>query len=147
MLEFGGENLEIKEKNYPGPFLLSLSDDENLTLRVVISFREDADTDLVYEIVFEHYILYQMRNESFTSLDKYEVRKGNWLLIFEKSRLLDHIADYVDHYILDSVYSRDEIRHYGIYTENHILDVISVKPPAVRKITGSEVNKNTGNMG
>ena len=77
MLEFGGENLEIKEKNYPGPFLLSLSDDENLTLRVVISFREDADTDLVYEIVFEHYILYQMRNESFTSLDKYEVRKGN----------------------------------------------------------------------
>ena len=43
MLEFGGENLEINEKSRLAPFLLSLSDDQDLTLRVVIAFPKDGE--------------------------------------------------------------------------------------------------------
>ena len=38
MLEFGRENTEINENSSAAPFLLSLSDDKNLTLRIVIAF-------------------------------------------------------------------------------------------------------------
>ena len=158
MLEFGGENLEINEKSRLAPFLLSLSDDQDLTLRVVIAFPKDgeagtdprslnekvkelldkyvpvgADMDQVYEIVFENYILYQMRNESYTSWDEYEVRKGRYLIVFERSRLLDYYEDAI--FDFDSEETRKTQRkHYGIYTENHILDIISNEPPKIRRI-------------
>ena len=158
MLEFGGENLEINEKSRLAPFLLSLSDDQDLTLRVVIAFPKDgeagtdprslnekvkelldkyvpvgADMDQVYEIVFENYILYQMRNESYTSWDEYEVRKGRYLIVFERSRLLDYYEDSI--FDFDSEETRKTQRkHYGIYTENHILDIISNEPPKIRRI-------------
>ena len=159
MLEFGGENLEINEKSRLAPFLLSLSDDQDLTLRVVIAFPKDgeagtdpeslnekvkvlldkcvpvgADMDQVYEIVFENYILYQMRNESYTSWDEYEVRKGRYLIVFERSRLLDYYEDAI--FDFDSEETRKTQRkHYGIYTENHILDIISNEPPKIRRIS------------
>lgn len=158
MLEFGGENLEINEKSRLAPFLLSFSDDQDLTLRVVIAFPKDgkagsnpgslnekvkdlldkcvpvgADMDQVYEIVFENYILYQMRNESYTSWDEYEVRKGRYLIVFERSRLLDYYEDAI--FDFDSEETRKTQRkHYGIYTENHILDIISNEPPKIRRI-------------
>jgi hypothetical protein len=158
MLEFGGENLEINEKSRLAPFLLSLSDDQDLTLRVVIAFPKDgkagtdpgsinekvkdlldksvpvgADMDQVYEIVFENYILYQMRNESYTSWDEYEIRKGRYLIVFERSRLLDYYEDAI--FDFDSEETRKTQRkHYGIYTENHILDIISNEPPKIRRI-------------
>lgn len=47
------------------------------------------DVDEVYEITFEDYIIHQTRNESYATYDEYEIRKGNPLIIFEKSRLLD----------------------------------------------------------
>lgn len=163
MLEFGGENIEINENSRLAPFLLSLSDDQNLTLRVVIAFPKDgevgtdlesfpeslrakvkdlldksvpvcADMNQVYEIVFEHYILYQMRNESYTSWDEYEVRKGRYLIVFDRSRLLDYYEDVI--FDFDSEETRKTQRkHYGIYTENHILDIISNELPKIRKIT------------
>ena len=138
MLEFGGENLEINEKSRLAPFLLSLSDDQDLTLRVVIAFPKDGEAgsdpgSQVYEIVFENYILYQMRNESYTSWDEYEVRKGRYLIVFERSRLLDYYEDAI--FDFDSEETRKTQRkHYGIYTENHILDIISDEPPKIRRI-------------
>ena len=158
MLEVGGEKLEINEKSRLAPFLLSLSDGQDLTLRVVIAFPKDgeagtdprslnekvkelldkyvpvgADMDQVYERVFENYILYQMRNESYTSWDEYEVRKGRYLIVFERSRLLDYYEDAI--FDFDSEETRKTQRkHYGIYTENHILDIISNEPPKIRRI-------------
>ena len=163
MLEFGGENLEVNEKSSLAPFLLSLSDDQNLTLKVVIAFPKDgeagsnlesfpedlrgkvegllaksipvsADMSQVYEIVFEHYILYQMRNESYTSWDEYEVRKGNYLILFEKSRLLDYYEDVIFNFDSEEI-KKTQRKHYGIYTENHILDIISNEPPKIRRIS------------
>ncbi len=160
MLEFGGENTEINENSSAAPFLLSLSDDKNLTLRIVIAFPRAGeagsnpeesgsglddllaksvpvyvDMSQVYEIVFDGYILYQMRNESYTSWDDYEVRKGRFLVVFERSRLLDCYGEMI--FDFDSEETRKTQRkHYGIYTENHILDIISNAPPTIRSITG-----------
>lgn len=169
MIEFGGENKEINEKSKTPPFLLELSDDPNNILRVVIAFPKEGeegenlddfpepyksrvedllvhsrpvseDMDQVYEIVFEDYVIYQNRNESYTVWDDYEIRKGNYLIVFEKSRLLDYYEDVLFDFD-DKETKRDKRKHYGIYTENHILDVISNSTPIIRKIELGETHE------
>ena len=44
-------------------------------------------------IEFDSYIMHMTRNESYTSWDNYEVRKGNYLVDFEKSRFIDFYDD------------------------------------------------------
>ena len=93
------------------------------------------DMDNVYEITFEDYILHQTRNESYTSYDKYEIRKGNPLLIFEKSRLLDFLSQITDCTSYpDGTFYPEKWIHYGIYCEDHIIDVISCSKPKIRKL-------------
>ena len=162
MIEFGGENKEINEKSKIAPFLLSLEDTPDNVLRIVIAFpmegEEGADIDdfpepyksrvedilihsrpvsedpnQVYEIVFDDYVIYQNRNESYTVWDDYEIRRGNYLIIFEKSRLLDYYEDVLFDFD-DEETKREKRKHYGIYTENHILDVISNSEPRIQKI-------------
>lgn len=162
MIEFGGENKEINEKCKTAPFLLSLQDAPDNVLKIVIAFPMEGeegadlenfpepyksrvedmlihsrpvyeDMEQVYEIVFEDYVIYQNRNESYTVWDDYEIRKGNYLIIFEKSRLLDYYEDVLFDFD-DEETKRDKRKHYGIYTENHILDVISNSEPRIRKL-------------
>jgi len=91
------------------------------------------DMNQIYEIVFDDYIIYQNRNESYTCWDDYEIRKGNYLIIFERSRLLDFYEVLLFDFDDDEV-KMNKRRHYGIYTENHILDVISNSKPRIQKI-------------
>ena len=162
MIEFGGENKEINEKCKTAPFLLSLEDTPDNVLRIVIAFPKEGeegadldnfpepyksrvedmlihsrpvyeDMDQVYEIVFDDYVIYQNRNESYTVWDDYEIRRGNYLIIFEKSRLLDYYEDVLFDFD-DEETKREKRKHYGIYTENHILDVISNSEPRIQKI-------------
>ena len=162
MIEFGGENKEINEKCKTAPFLLSLEDTPDNVLRIVIAFPKEGeegadldnfpepyksrvedmlihsrpvyeDMDQVYEIVFDDYVIYQNRNESYTVWDDYEIGRGNYLIIFEKSRLLDYYEDVLFDFD-DEETKREKRKHYGIYTENHILDVISNSEPRIQKI-------------
>ena len=50
-----------------------------------------ADRDNIYEIVFEEYVFHMTRNESYTSWDDYEIRNGDYFIVFEKSRMLDYL--------------------------------------------------------
>lgn len=140
------------------PFLSSLTDGPDNELRVVISAAVTGeigtgigaevigtlrdilskcrpitpDSTAMYEIYFESYILYQTRNESFTSYDPEEVRHGNFLITFESSRLLDSIPLFSDAFCSDDgTCYPGPWKHYGIYTQNHIIDVISHCPPSV----------------
>ena len=90
------------------------------------------DMERVYEIKFESYIIYQCRNESYTYWQKDEVRKGKYLIIFEKSRFLDYYESVI--FDFDSDDWKSNRKHYGIYTENHIIDVIANKPPIITKM-------------
>lgn len=157
MLKFGTENTEIVEKSLNAPFVLSINDSCDNELKIVIALSkkgiigegsENADDpklrdilacscpiyageDRVYEIKFNSYIIYQCRNESYTTFDSYNISKGKYLVIYEKSRLLD----YYKNVIFDFDSGTADRRHYGICTENHIIDVISNEPPSIKKIS------------
>ena len=87
------------------------------------------DTTETMEIVFEDYILYQVRNESFCSYDPQEIRTGKYLAVFEKSKLLDYLTVTVDVGLL-SLFDAPW-RHYRISTQNQIIDVIAQTEPKV----------------
>ena len=81
------------------------------------------------EIVFEDYILYQVRNESFCSYDPQETGTGRYLAVFEKSKLLDYLTVTVDAGLLSLCDA--PWKHYRISTQNQIIDVIAQAEPKV----------------
>ena len=139
------------------PFLLSLSDGLQEELRLVIAgakvgeegsqmpeldemdetTREalhtvlaktqpiEADEECLYEICFHDYILYQIRNESFASCDPEAVGHGRYLIVFEKSEALSHLQVVTDAQVFD------DGSCYGIYTQNHTIDVIAQDLPEI----------------
>ena len=148
-----------------GPFLISLSEEYDNDLKIVVSLSctgeigENADDmgipalgdilrksrpilpdeNQTYEILFEGYILYQTRNESYTSWDDYEIRNGTYFIIFEKSRLLDALPVLTDCQILsDGTPYPGNWKHYGIYCQNHIIDIISCYEPEIKKLNNKE---------
>lgn len=110
--------------------------EENPKIKKILEKANQLYPDLnnVHEITFERYILYQTRNESFCSWDDYEVRHGNTFIIFERSRLLDNLCSITDCCQLEGgEYYPGKWTHYGIYTLNHIIDVVSCNPPKIEK--------------
>lgn len=101
MICFGKLNEEFG--NLP-PYLISIEkvmEEGYATNSLRIKIETDTDTGIKVCIEFESYIMHLTRNESYTSWDEYEVRKGNYLVDFEKSRLTDfyevviiHTEDY-----------------------------------------------------
>ena len=92
------------------------------------------DNKVQYEIYFENYIIYQVRNESFAIYGEEEIRYGTHLIIFEKSRLLNGLNT------VANVFKSDDgtcypgnWTHYGIYTQNHVIDIISHCPPVIMR--------------
>lgn len=57
--------------------------DNGLLIRLI------TDSGIKIKIDIKRYIMHLTRNESYTVWDDYEIRKGSFLVIFEKSRLLD----------------------------------------------------------
>lgn len=155
MLEFGTANEEVNEFSRLAPFVLSVNDDEDNKLTIVIALpvpAEDqpgyednringilsdavmvtADKARVYEICFDTYIIYQCRNESYTTYEPDEIINGKYLVIYERSKLLEYYQDV----IFDKDYDDEKAdrKHYGIFTENHIIDVISNQPPEIKRL-------------
>ena len=152
MIEFGSENIGMEK----GTFLARLEEGEDNKLTVTISLSTKGevgenipdnekgvikrilekakpvypDNENTYEIYFENYVMYQVRNESFAAFDEDEVRCGNRLINFEKSKLLDYVKTVV---WADEKYFGG-YKHYGIYTENQIIDVISQVEPTIKKL-------------
>lgn len=62
-------------------------------LNIVIQASENER----YEIQFDDYVMYTVRNKSYTAWDDYEIRKGNYLVKFDRSRLLDYYGEVIIH--------------------------------------------------
>lgn len=90
------------------------------------------DSSRRFDIIFEDYIIYQVRNESYSSFDDSEKQTGTYLLQFEKSRFLNYlsISTYAQQ-LKDGSFYPAPWKHYGIYTQNHIVDVIAQEEPKV----------------
>lgn len=151
-------DIERIERSENAPFVLSVNDNADNELRIILSLAKigqkcisndgntklneilknvapvQADEDNIYEIVFERYIIYQCRNESYTAFDNTEIRDGKYLVTFEKSRLLDYYESVI--FDFDSIGTKTKRKHYGIISANHIIDVIANEPPIITKING-----------
>ena len=155
MIQFGQENHEMRT----APFLIRAIEEMNNALKVIVATpiaKEkgtiiDAETselnhllstcvplspdeNNVYEILFENYIFHIIRNESFTLQDNYGISKGKYFIVFDQSRLLDCLPQLVEQSILEA-YFPSGWKHYGIYCQNHIIDVIAAEEPKVKSVS------------
>lgn len=107
---------------------------ENTALEQILSHCKpiEANPEQSFEIIFENYIMYQVRNESFCSFDSEKIRSGKFMIVFEKSKLLDYLMVSTDACQLDDgTFYPGEWKHYGIYTQSHIIDVVALDEPRV----------------
>ncbi len=139
------------------PFLLSLEDCPDNLLRLVLAAAalgtsgHASETGLPaldeilqeavpilpgesqWEILFEDYILYQTRSESYYSHEPWETGSGKYLQILEKSRLLEELPEItLAQKLPDGSCFPGPWRHYRVYTQNHITDVVTSVPPQIR---------------
>jgi len=84
----------------------------------------------VFEIVWRRYVGYSVLNESFAAVSNEELYEGTQFRIYSKSRFIEYMSR--------ATFASDEypgpVRHYGIACEDHVIDVLSVEPPEIRKV-------------
>lgn len=123
MIEFGKDNGLIDSSIF-----LEKSEENDVCIKYIVEIKKQGKIEF-YEIIFEDYIMHRTIDESFYLWDAHEIRKGYGFLIFEKSRLLDDLSNTLNLPIVN-LRGRD-YKHYGIYCENHTIDVISFSKPKV----------------
>ena len=138
---------QINEHQYL--FLADIGEPDDNVLRLVIGEARASDVveDLVigdvtipdtrritsdelcfaYEIVFDSYVAYSVRNESFTPEDKSEEFTGRLFRKYTKSRF----RDYVSAATLATDDFPGKLSHYELVCENHIVDIVSFKEPEI----------------
>ena len=151
MIKFGK-----KYKNDNMPYILNINDNIDNVLKIIVSLpysgekgseasntgNKDLDEILkkaypvlidyneIYEITFESYIMYQTRNESFAYLDENSKVLGEYFTIIKNSsylKMVKSITFYND--IFD-----DKYMHYGIFSWNHVIDIIAAEEPKIAKL-------------
>lgn len=153
MIQFGQETEHLPAM----PFILEIRDAPDNTLRILAALPEigepgsgektgrrdvdgiletccpvTPDLEQVYELTFDPYLMYQVRNESYCSWDEYEVCAGQYFLVFSRSRLLDQVEQVTDCCRLpDGSCYPGSWTHYGIRGQNHVIDVIAENPPRI----------------
>lgn len=134
MIGFGEKNEEFGRLP---PYLLSCQEvisneapSNSLLVKLI------TDSGLKLQIEINNYIMHLTRNESYTVWDNYEIRRGNYLVVFEKSRLID-FYDLVIAHTEDYSYPGRGM-HFGIYTCDHIIDIIANSIPVITKLKDSE---------
>jgi hypothetical protein len=80
-----------------------------------------------YNFIFQNYVCYSIRNESFTSKDDEEEFQGNLFRLYSKSKFLD----YVQLSCIGLEVLAPKMKHYEIICLNHIIDVATENEPIV----------------
>ncbi len=94
---------------------------------------ESTETCKTFVLYWAHYVAYLVTEECVGSCGNYEdeAYTGRLLRKYEKSHLLDHLTrDTGGHF--------ESLHHYKIICLNHLIDIVSTKPPEVGIIEGSE---------
>lgn len=120
----------ILEQDRLAPYLCDLREKGDGKLHILIcraAAPSEPEPD-TWEIVFEDYILYQIRNESFCSFAPEESRTRKYLAVFETSRLLEYLPLAVDAGLLEHT---SPWKHYAVFTQDQIIDVIASKEPVI----------------
>ena len=116
-----GENVPDMTDEFPAP-----------VAEVVSQCRPILPGSRTIDIRFDNYILYQVRNESYASPDRTEVKHGKYLCVYAESKLLAYLETVTDvQRSEDGSTYPGPWRHYGIRTQNQIIDVVSHFEPMV----------------
>ena len=126
-------------------YVVDISEPEDNALRVVLeegSTAEDVaadgpvthvreikhrEGDRTFTLLWDSYIAYSVRNESFATLDREEQCEGSTFVVYSKSRYLDFVAK-------ATIASQDypgPFKHWGVFGLNHILDIVSTDEPVI----------------
>lgn len=89
---------------------------------------DTSEKSRLVEIRFSEPIAWQLVDESFTTWDDYEIRDDRFALqVLSRSRYLDHVR--ANHGWYEE--TRGPAKHYRVWTENEVVDVIACVPPTV----------------
>lgn len=138
---------DIFGAGYRSLFLVELSEPSSNSLRVVVieaaALRDVMSEDLkravtevlpdpdrmAVEIVWESYILYLVRNESYASGEPGDA---------PASMLVQRQEPWFKAFVEQSTWARDdypgEIQHWLLCCEDHVLDVATTKEPVVQRV-------------
>jgi hypothetical protein len=87
-----------------------------------------------YEILFQDYVAYGVRDESFVTPDESEKWTGRLFQVYSRSHFLD--------YVRVATFASDDypgkLGHYGINCLNHIVDIVSASQPIISLIRGAQ---------
>lgn len=104
-----------------------IAGDHNLGQGHRIDVSEDGRS---VAIRFDHraVVAWQVVNESYTAFDKYEVREGTYKLqTITRSKYLDYVN--ASHGWYDAIIG--PAKHYRIWAEDDVVDVVATQPPIV----------------
>jgi hypothetical protein len=90
-----------------------------------------------FEVTWPNSIAYSIRNESYCGPDGYEQFNGRSFVLYSKSRYLDFVSAAT---IATKEYP-GPFKHWGIFTLNHVIDVVSTDEPSVRIVQPKEYSK------
>jgi hypothetical protein len=97
-----------------------------------------SEQSRLVEVRFSRPIAWQLVDESFTSADPYEVREDRFALqVLTQSRYLDYVQ--ANHGWFKDV-GRGPAKHYRVWTENEVIDVVACEAPAVALHEGHITN-------
>jgi len=133
-------------------FLREISDAQRGTLRVVIDQAEadegctfldiggtrisglhrvrPTEESHTYSLVWDHYVIYAVSNESFAAAEASAIYSGRCLRVYTKSRFLD----YRNAATIASPEYPAPMQHIGLLTESHVIDVISTIDPQILRL-------------
>jgi hypothetical protein len=91
---------------------------------------EVTETSRHFEVVWDSYISFAVRDESYCTWDKAEKWTGSAFRVYSKSKFLDFVASGT----LASADYPGPFVHYEVVCSDHIIDVASEHPPIVRRL-------------
>ena len=87
-----------------------------------------SEESRLVEVLFTHPIAWQLVDESFTAFSECEVRDDIFALqVLTQSRYLDYVR--ANHGWFEDM--RGPGKHYRVWTENEVIDVVACEPPKV----------------
>ncbi|MBL0320402.1 MAG: hypothetical protein IPP74_14100 [Alphaproteobacteria bacterium] len=96
----------------------------------------------LFEIIWPSYVIYSVRNESFSCNDETEKWEGRLLCLYSKS----HFLDYAQKATIACDAHPGPLKHWGINCLNHTIDVISYVEPEFT-ILSRQVDQSDKNAG
>lgn len=98
---------------------------------------DTSDESRLIEVRFSRPIAWQLVDESFTAGNDYEVREDHFALqVLTQSRYLDYVRE--NHGWFEVMCGPG--KHYRVWTENEVIDVVACQPPAVGFAKGNISN-------